>query len=30
MKEGEYSTYEEDDTDPMNEEFNRFKKLAGL
>jgi len=27
-----YSTpsYEEDDTDPMNEEFNRFRKLAGL
>tara|TARA_Y100000389_G_scaffold37704_1_gene32030 strand:+ start:3052 stop:3780 length:729 start_codon:yes stop_codon:yes gene_type:complete len=31
MGEG-YSTpsYEEDDTDPMNEEFNRFRKLAGL
>ena len=23
-------SYEEDDTDPMNEEFNRFRKLAGL
>jgi len=31
MGEG-YNTpsYEEGDTDPMNEEFNRFRKLAGL
>ena len=31
MEEG-YNTpsYEEDDTDPMTEEFNRFRKLAGL
>jgi hypothetical protein len=31
MEEG-YNTpsYEEDDTDPMTEEFNRFRKLAGI
>ena len=30
MEEGVDSTYEEDDTDPMNEEFLRMQKLSGL